>query len=195
MKGKFILIICLMFNIVCFSKTTLFNGRPSFFTSNTHYDPKENSLIRTDSSRHHFINRISISLGLYNYWSLLNFERHNYSLVNSYHLALISNKKNIAFKLGSIAEGESLLLNPNSKDGFRSGTFGYIGVTKCFYFKKINYNIGLAGSFLSMEFYPKIPRDRIGGGLFMDISFNITKRFFCHRILYKLYISKLSNRT
>lgn len=178
MIGKFVLLIFLMLNIFCFSKTNLFQDRASYFQSNTCYGLQKNSIVHTDSSRHHFISRVSISIGLINYWSLITFEKHNYSLANSYHLALISNKKNIAFKLGSIAEGESFRLNPRSNDGFRSGSFSYIGITKCFYFKKINYNIGLAGSFLTMLFYPNTSRDRFGGGLLLDISFNITKRFF-----------------
>ncbi|MBP7809420.1 MAG: hypothetical protein KA163_09015 [Bacteroidia bacterium] len=178
MKSKLVLLIFLMLNIFCFSKTNLFKDRKSYFQSNPCGGIQENSLVRADSSRHHFISRVSICFGLINSWSFINFEKHNYSLANSYHLALISNKKNIAFKLGSIGEGESFRLNPKSNDGFRSGSFSYIGITKCFYFKKINYNIGLAGSFLTMLFYPNTPRDRFGGGLLMDISFNITKRFF-----------------
>ncbi|MCD6018457.1 MAG: hypothetical protein K0S53_1578 [Bacteroidetes bacterium] len=177
-KSYFFLLLFSMFNILCFSRTNLFKERISFFQSRAHDDLREASLARTDSSRHYFINKVSISVGLFNYWNLLNFEKHNYSLANSYHLALISNKRKIAFRLGSITEGESYFGNRNGEYGFRSGSFGYIGVAKCFYFKRLNYNIGVAGSSLNMMFYPETSRERIGGGLLMDISFNITKRFF-----------------
>lgn len=132
---------------------------------------------KRDTSKHRFINKITIYAGLINYLGISNIEGRYNSIPGSFYLSLTTNKNNIALKLGEMSKAESTKLNPNSKDHFAAGYFSYLALSKCFRFKKINYNLGLAGTYSSIYYYPDSEVDYLGGGILFDFSINFTKLF------------------
>jgi hypothetical protein len=137
------------------------------------------SVTKADTLKYKFINKISISVGIFNYWGLSNFEQQHISIGNSFHGSLISYKKKIAFRLGLIGDGESGNRNKKGNDSFRSRGISYVAILKYLPFKYINCSMGLAGSYTDILFYKNnYEKKCVGVGAIVDISLDITKRFY-----------------